>query len=217
MIVADSSSIISLAVNCLSPLLGNLGVQFAITPRVYDEIITKPSTSKRFALESMRINRLLSRGDIVVEKPSTTLGEQILDASNRIYRIKGRDLKIIHAAEAEALGVAGEDDAKALLIDERTTRLLIENPRELRNLLSHRNKSKVELNESNLKKLQGILPDVPVIRSSDVTAVAYEKGVLTRMHAVKDKTVLSAALSALKYSGCAITWDEIQEYEKAVI
>ena len=217
MIVVDSSSIISLAVNCLSPLMDRLGVEFVVTPKVYDEIVSKPSDSRRFALESMRIRRLITAGAITVRGPTTDLQSRILSAANRVYRIRGRELKIIHQAEAEALALAAEIKAEALMIDERTTRLLMEDPHELRELLSHRNKADVVLDEPSLDRLCGLLPDVPVIRSAELAAVAYEKGFLTRMHGVEDKSVLEAALAALKFSGCAITWDEIEEYQKAVI
>ncbi|MBD3388792.1 MAG: hypothetical protein GF416_06965 [Candidatus Altiarchaeales archaeon] len=217
MIVVDSSSIISMAVNCLCPVIGKLGVEFTITPKVYEEIISKPSGSKRFALESMRINQLIKSGSLVVRKCESDLGDRILSAANKIYSIKGKNLKIIHAAESEAIGLAGEMNAKALLIDERTTRLLMEDPYELRKLLSHRNKKEVNMDDQALREIKELMPDIPVIRSAEVTAVAYEKGILTRMHGVADKDVLGAALSALKFSGCAITWDEVKEYEKAVI
>lgn len=217
MIVVDSSSIISLAVNCMCSVLEQFDAGFAVTPKVYDEIVSRPSQNKRFALESMRIRRLLSSGVIVVQSPKTGLSDDILSASNRIYSIRGRDLKIIHPAESEAIGLAGEIGAKALMIDERTTRLLVEDPFELQELLSYRNKTEVKVNESWLRRLKEIMPPMPILRSAEIVAIAYEKGFLTRMHDVEDKTVLEAALSALKFSGCAITWEEIEEYQKAVI
>jgi predicted nucleic acid-binding protein len=217
MIVVDSSSIISLAVYCMCPVLESLDVGFLITPKVYEEIISKPSENKRFALESMRIRRLVASGAIVVKQPTTDLHERILEAANKIYSIRGSELKIIHHAEAEALSLADEVGAKALMIDERTMRLLIEDPRELRGLLAYRNRADVKVNEMWLRRFNEIVPKVPIIRSAEIVAVAYERGLLTRMHDVEDKSVLDAALSALKFSGCAITWEEIQEYQKAVI
>jgi predicted nucleic acid-binding protein len=217
MIVVDSSSIISLAVNCLCPLMGSLGQRFIITPKVFEEIVTKPSNNKRFALESLRIQRLISSGDIVVERSKSDISGRVLAAANKIYSIRGKNLKIIHEAECEVLALAREFGAKAILIDERITRLLIEDPGALKELLSHRNKAKVKMDEVWLKKFQEMVPDVSIIRSSEVVGIAYEKGLLTRMHNVEDKMVLDAALSALKFSGCAITWEEIADYQKAVI
>ena len=217
MIVADSSSIISLAVNCLSPVLRKLDADFVVTPRVYEEIIVRPAGSTRFALEAMRIKTLVDSGAIKLVQVRQNTGHELLKVANRVYKIRGRELKIIHPAEAEAMAYACGCRADALLIDERITRLLIEDPVSLRDLLSHRNKADVKMNEGKLKRFQAIVSDMPIIRSSEVVAVAYEKGILTRMHGVEDKKVLDAALTALKSSGCAISWDEISEYQKAVI
>jgi predicted nucleic acid-binding protein len=217
MIVVDSSSVISLAVNCLCPVLERLGTNFIITPKIYEEIVSRPSENKRFALESMRIRRLVESGTLLVQEPAGTLHEDILDAANRVYSIRGKELKIIHHGEAEAISLAAEIKARAFLVDERTMRLLIEAPYELRKLLAYRNQAEVKLNEVWLRKLKLLLPDIPLIRSAEIVAIAYERGLLTMMHGVEDKTVLEAALSALKFSGCAITWDEVAEYQKAVI
>jgi len=217
MIVVDSSSIISLAVNCLCPVMESFGAQFVVTPKVYDEIVSTPSGNRRFALEAMRIKTLLSSGVVQIQPVKTDLHERILYAANKVYSIQGKDLKIIHHAEAEALGLAGEVNAKAFLIDERTTRLLAEDPYELKELLSYRNRADVKVNEVWLKKFKDVLPNIPMIRSAEIVAIAYEKGLLTKMHEVEDKSVLEAALAALKFSGCSISWDEIHEYEKAVI
>lgn len=217
MIVVDSSSIISLAVNCMCPLLSMVGGEYAITPKVYDEIISTPSENKRFALEAMRVKQLVSSGTVKVLQPKGRLHEDILDAANRIYRIKGRELKIIHHGEAEAIALASEVKAAAIMMDERTLRLLMEDPQSLRELLAFRNKSDVYADSGWLKRLKEVMPNIPVIRSAEIVAVAYEKGYLTQLHDVKDKSVLNAALAALKFSGCAISWEEIGEYEKVVI
>ncbi len=216
MIVVDSSSIISLAVNCLTPILKLMKTDFIVTPHVYKEIISKPRESKRFAFESLRIGKLFDAGIMKVLECRTDLVDQILHEANTIYSVRGKPLKIIHRAETEALALAGEMNADALLMDERTTRLLLENPHRLKKLLSHRNKSKVSLNEEKLNHLKSILPEVPVIRSTDLIAVAYEKGFL-KPYGGDDIQVLDAALTALKLSGCSISWTELQEYKKNVM
>ncbi|MBU0762137.1 MAG: hypothetical protein KKD39_03865 [Candidatus Altiarchaeota archaeon] len=212
MIVVDSGSIISLAMNCLCPLMGMMGKQFVITPKVYQEIIEKPSEGKRFALESIRINRLISSGVINIMKPAGGLGDEIAQVANKIYELKGKPLSIIHPAESEVIAVASEIDASAVMIDERTTRLLIENPWSLRDLLAHRNKETIKVDKKQLKRLQDLMPQIPLIRSAELVAVAYEKGYLTQLYGIDDKKLLEASLTALKYSGCSITWEEIDEY-----
>ena len=217
MIVVDSGSIISLAINCLCPLLTQLDKQFVISPSVHKEIVEKPSSNKRFQLEALRMQMLLANGTVKVVNTKTDYNERFLDAANRVYRIKGKDLKIIHQAEAEVVGLAYELGAEAMLVDERTLRMLIEDPVSLRDLLSHRNKANVKLNEHNLVEFQRLSPKIPIIRSSEIVAVSYEMGLLSKMHQVSDKKVLEAALSALKFSGCSITWEEIDKYSKDVI
>jgi predicted nucleic acid-binding protein len=212
MIVVDSGSIISLAMNCLCPVLGMMGRKFIITPQVYKELIERPSEGRRFALESMRIGNLVTSGVVRITPPSTNLGCEILDAANKIYKIGGRPVRIIHEAEAEVIAVAGEVGAKAACIDERTMRLLVEDPESLRSLLERRNKQKVSVNRKWLRRIQEMLPKIPIIRSSEIVAVAYERGYLTQLYGIDDKKLLEASLSALKYSGCSISWEEIDEY-----
>lgn len=214
MIVADSSSIISLALNCMSCVFKELGVEVTITPEVYDEIITKPAKSRKYALEALRIKKLAGDGIISTVTADTALTEKLLDISNSIFEVKGKPLKIIHRGEAEAVVLVKSLNADALLIDERTTRLLIEDPTELMNFLSGRSREKIRLNKLRLNELSALIPKVPIIRSTEVAAVAYESGVLEKMLGSKGVRVLDACLSALKYSGCAVTWGEIDEYKR---
>lgn len=217
MIIVDSGSIISLAVNCLCPLMTMMGRQFIITPKVYDEIISKPSESKRFALESMRIKKLITLGGLEIAGPKTDLADKILEHANKVFQINGENIAIIHDAEAEVIGLALEMDASAMLIDERTTRLLLEDPEGLRLLLMHRNNEKVTMDKNRLRRLKKLVKNIPIIRSAEIVAIAYEKGLLGDLLEVKDKSVLEAALSAVKFSGCSIAWWEIDEYLKDVI
>ena len=63
-VVADSSAIISLAVNCMSSALVEMQVKMLVTDEIYEEIIKRPEGSKRYALESLRIKKLFSEGVI---------------------------------------------------------------------------------------------------------------------------------------------------------
>lgn len=216
MIVADSSSIISLAINCLSQVLNSLGIRVAVTKEVYDEIITYPINTKRFALESMRIKRLFSEGVVSVKDADTGITKEILDAANSIFRINNHYLRIIHKGEAEAVSLLRKIGAEALLIDERTMRLLIENPGQLREVLSYQNGQDIGINHSNLNIFRSMVPDISVIRSSEIAAIAYEKGILGEYIGSSGNDALKATLYALKFSGCAISWQEIDEYLKII-
>lgn len=212
MIVADSSSIISLAINCMSQVLNLLGVKIAVTKGVYDEVVTHPIHTKRFALESMRIKRLFSEGIVSVRDADQEITGEILERANSIFELNGRYLRIIHNGEAEAVSLSKDINAEALLIDERTMRLLIENPEQLRNVLSRQNNQNIDINHRNLELFGNIIPRFSIIRSAEIAAIAYEKGILNKDIGSDSKDVLEAALYALKFSGCSISSQEIDEY-----
>ncbi len=212
MIVADSSSMISLAINCLSPLLDALNIKITVTKGVYDEIITYTIHTKRFALESMRIKRLFSDGILSVKDADPKITDEILERANSIFMLNNHYLRIIHKGEAEAVSLLKEINANALLIDERTMRVLIENPERLRDVLSYQNNHNIGINHRNLELFKGIIPGISVIRSSEIAAIAYERGIFNNYLGSNGKDVLEAVLYALKFSGCAISWQEIEEY-----
>lgn len=212
MIVADSSSLISLALNCMSTVLGDLGVKITVTPAVYDEVVTRPAKSRKYALESLRIKKLFGEGIISTVEADNVTTDRILDLANSVFEAKGKALKIIHLGEAEALTLVKDLGADAFLIDERTTRLLVEDPTSLEVFLSGKSKASVKMNKKRFEELSSFVPKVPVLRSTEIAALAYEKGVLAEMLSASGTHVLDATLSALKYSGCSITWSEIDEY-----
>jgi predicted nucleic acid-binding protein len=211
-IVADSSSIISLALNCMSSVLEELGVKILVPDEIYNEIILRPMGSKRYALESMRIKKLFSSGVISVSNPEPLITREILNTANSVYRAKKHPLRLIHEGEAAALALLAGVDASALLIDERTTRMLIEDADGLRGVLCGQLGRRVDMDVRMLDAFRGIVSDVRIIRSSEIAAVAYEKGILGRSLGGCGKEALMAMLYALKFSGCAISWQEIEEY-----
>ncbi len=216
MIVADSSAIISLAINCMSSALGELNASIVVTPSVYNEVITQPLTTKRFALEAMRIGKLFDKKIISVKEVDRKAANEILDAVNSVFEVRGRPLNIIHRGEADAVTLARDVKADALLIDERTTRLLIEDIQEVKNTLSFRTGKKIEVNRKKFDELGRMLPQIPVIRSAEIAAIAYEKGVLDKQLEAGRGNPLDAALCALKFSGCSISWEEIEEYTRLI-
>lgn len=216
MISADSSALISLSMNCMSPVLRELGVGIVVPPGVYAEVVSKPIVSRRFALGSMRLNKLLEDKVVSVRKPDGDLTERILDGFNSSYLVNNRPLRILHRGEAEALSLTRSRDVEALLVDERTTRLLMEDPEQLRRLLSRQNNQNVRLDARRIEDTRRMIPKVTVIRSSEVAAVAYERGVLSKYLSEGEGNLLEAVLCALKFSGCSITWGEIEDYKNTV-
>ena len=91
-----------------------------------------------------------------------------------------------------------------IAMDERTTRLLIENPKSLKKLMEYRLHISVEMRKTpNFE-------DVIFLRSTELIYVAWKKGLVQ----IKDKGVLDAMLYALKYKGAAISSDEIEEIKR---
>ncbi|MFH1126395.1 MAG: hypothetical protein V1703_04670 [Candidatus Altiarchaeota archaeon] len=216
MISADSSAIISLSMSCLSLVLKELRKDVVISPGVYNEVISRPIASKRFALGSMRINKLFQDKVISIRKPDAELTRRILEGFNSAYSVRKQPIKIIHEGEAEALALTRERDVEALLIDERTTRLLMEDPQQLRKLLSRQNNQDVHLDLGIISEVRRMLPSVPIIRSAEIAAVAYEKGILSKYISEGEGNLIEAVMCALKFSGCSITWSEIEEYKNTL-
>lgn len=216
MIVADSSSLISLALNCMSCVLGELDVKVTVTPAVYDEVVTRPAKSRKYALEALRIKKLFREGVISTVEANKATCDRILELSNSVFEAKGKALKIIHLGEAEALALVKDLGADAFLIDERTTRLLVEDPTSLEGFLAGKGKSKIRMNKERFGELSSYVPKVPVLRSTEIAALAYERGILGGMLNASGKNILDATLSALKYSGCSIAWSEIDEYMRII-
>ncbi len=113
--------------------------------------------------------------------------------------------------EIEALCLIKELGAEAFAIDERTTRMLIENPLELQKILQARRRIKVGVNKENSKQLQEMFQGTVILRSVELVALAFEQGLLSQ-ELPEGKQSLEAALFAAKYSGCAVSAREINVF-----
>ncbi|MFT4303112.1 MAG: hypothetical protein ACMXYG_00985 [Candidatus Woesearchaeota archaeon] len=215
-IVFDSGPLITLALNSLLDIIPFLRKKydglFYICNAVHIEIIETPSKSKKFAFESMMIKKLI--GDNYLENFDTkiyqTEVELITSLTNSIYSIKGRNLTILNAGEIDALVLAKNINADALVVDERTTRLLLENPLRLHKILEKRFNSKVQIHKENLKEFHRHFSTLKIIRSVELALVGLEHGYFDdylKYDNVSD--LLKPLLWALKLNGCAISEREI--------
>ena len=217
-IIFDSGTLISFSMNGLLDVLKDLkGIfkgHFLITEGVKKEIIDKPLTIKRFELEALKLKQLLEEG--VIELPeSIGIGndeinrgaEEILDVANKTFFGGGKEIEIIHFGEAESLSLSkiltkkGIDNVIA--IDERTTRVLVEKPENLKKILGKKLHIKINSKNENYNFFKGY----KIIRSPELAYVAYKKGLIK----IKDPLVLDALLYAMKFKGAAISGDEIRE------
>jgi len=212
-IVCDSSSLISMGMNCFLPLLEELSskVSFVVSEGVIDEIIHRPAETKRFKLSSIRFENLLEEGIIeaVTGDPQTI--SEIVDLANNIFYAKHKPMTVVHKGEAEALAIA-LDTKGVLLIDERTLKMLLEDPLSLKNLLQKRVHRNVREEHHNMDAWRKRIKNPPLLRSSDLIAYAYSTGLLGKYFGRDSPGILEASLWSLKFSGCSITPGEIQEY-----
>ena len=217
-IIFDSSSIISLAMNGLLDELKELKKifkgEFLITKEVKQEVVDNPIKTKKYELEAIKIDSLIKEGYFILpekininEKKVSELTFKFLEIANTMFVGNGQKIKLIQDGEASCLALSKILNEKGienvLAIDERTTRILIEKPENLHELLEKKLHVKIKLKESNFN----FFKEFKVIRSTEIIYVAYKKGLIN----LKNKNLLDALLYALKFKGCAISEQEIEE------
>ncbi len=221
-LVFDSSTLINFAMNGILDILENLkkefGGKFLITKNVKYETIDRPLEIKKFELGALKIKSLLERNILELAEESE-LGEktrEILELANHTFLARyssGKQwMHIIDDGEASCVALSiilsekGVENAVA--IDERTTRMLYENPENLQELF--RKKMHTEVTSS--RDFSGF-KNVRFIRSSELVYVAWKKKLVD----LGDGRVLDALLYATKYNGNSISYEEIEEIEKLKI
>jgi len=216
--VIDSGTMISLSSTCLMNIFKTFvqhnKIELMVSSAVARESVWRPITNKRFALNAARIKHAFNDGVVNVVESTTEvkkLEDEILSIANACFSTKFGPIKIIQQGEAEALALAKINGAKALFIDERTTRSLIENPSRLKQIIEKRQHTGIEANMQKIGEFRGIFSDLKVFRSVDIIALAYEQDLFDNEldHGVLE---LEAALYAAKYAGCAVSEREINEY-----
>ena len=222
-LVFDAGPIISLTMNNLlwiiKPLKKSFNGDFFITDAIKEELVDKPLATKRFEFEALQVQHRISHGELKVVYMDGELEQkatELLNLANSCYRAKGEWIKIAHYGEMSAIALAIALNAEAAVIDERTVRQLIENPEELRKTMEKHLNNKVETNKNNLKELQSRTRNTKIIRSAELAAIAFEKGLLNKYisDGIKKRTLLDAILWGIKLNGCAITRREIEELIK---
>ena len=218
-IVFDSGTLISFAMNGLflefSKLKEIFKGRFLITKEVKREIIDVPLGIKKFELQALKLNDLVDRGVLelpesvgISSKKVSTLAESLLSKANKVFFAKKKEVKIVSPGEISCLALSKVLTDKGfkniLAVDERTIRLLCENPEKLRELLERKLHSKVEMKEKNLESFRGF----SFIRSTELAVIAYENNFILLKN---NDLLLDALLWALKSTGCAISSEEIEE------
>ena len=221
-IVFDSGPIISITMN---HILGTLKLiknyypgKFIITESVKNELVDRPLNIKNFMFEALQTLRCINQGVIEVAHDDKIhkLGLRLETLANNIFKARGSWIRIVHIAEMETVAAALLYNSEAIVIDERTTRLMIEKPQELHKILEHKLHTKIFINHKNLNEFLKLAKGIKVIRSIELILIAYEKGLFDKY--IPDmpnpkKLLLDAMLWGIKLDGCSVSRKEI---EKAV-
>lgn len=224
-LVFDTGPLISLTLNnllwVLDPLKGRFLGDFFVPPSVKTELVDKPLQSKKYKLEALQILPFFNREAIkIYDNPKLDAKtKELLNLVDNTFRAKGRYIQLVHYPDMQVIAAALLLNANAVVIDEYTTRLMVENPRRICRRMERKLHTKFTINEKNLVKLSEITKSIKVLRSVELIAIAYEHGLLDRYlfegekRFVKQpkKALLEGALWGLKLNGCSISEDEIMD------
>lgn len=220
-LVFDSSTIITLVTNnllwILKPLKEKFNGEFFITEEVKKELVDVPLKTKRFKFEAITILDFLTEGKIKLAKEDISKRtDKLLFLANHIFKAKDNWIRIVHRGEVEALALASHLEADAFVVDERTLRLLIENPKRLAKLLNKKLHTRIDYDLRNLRDFQKEIGKMNVLRSVDLMVLAYETGLLDKYINKEElrKSLLEGVLWGVKLKGCSVSVKEINEIIK---
>ncbi len=220
-IIFDSGGLISFSMNGITDIIKRLKEifkgKFLITSEIKKEIIDVPMKIKKFELEALKLKQLLNEG--VLEMPSslgikdseiTNQGNKILKIANSTFQGTKRAIHLLDMGETSCLALSRiliqKKIKNVIVVDERTTRMLVEKPENLKRILEKKIQTKISIKQDNLKFFRGF----KIIRSAELVYVAYKKDLIK----LKGPMVLDALLYAVKFKGAAISRDEIEEIKR---
>lgn len=219
-IVFDTGPIISLTTNNLLWLLEPLKVQFNgsffITPYVKYELCEKPLATKKYKFEALQVLQIIEDDilQIVENKTISEMSTILYNLANNIFQANNHSISIVHTGEMEGLALAHHLNSEAFIIDERTTRMLIEEPKKLAFILRHKLHTAISVNQKNLKTFLNYTQNIRLLRSMEIVVIAYELKLLDKYLVnipSSRKTLLDGLLWGIKLNGCAISEREINE------
>ncbi len=211
-VVFDSGPLISLTMNSLlwllEPLKRDFRGEFLMPEAVKMELVDEPLQTKKFKFEALQIQELISKGTLKVLEDKDTKNEtlSLLGIANSCFSAKGQNLTLVHYGEVASVVAAMHRGSSALVMDERVTRELVEHPQHLAGIMEKKLQTRVNVDSSGLAELRRRTGGIRIIRSTELAAVAFEKGLLDRYASQPEqrKTVLESVLWGLKLDGCAI-------------
>lgn len=215
----DTGPIITLVMSRLVWILPELkkkyGGKFYITPSVKRELITRPMDIKRFQFEALQALKLIKDGVLEVydDVPQKEV-ERLHALANNSFKISNKNMEVVQSGEIESVVCALQAGAEAMVMDERTLRLFIENSAEMKALLERRFQKPITVDKEKIKQFSKEFAGVKIIRSIELIGVAYKMGLLdSYVPGQKNgrETLVEAVLWAAKYNGSAVTEHEVEE------
>jgi hypothetical protein len=219
----DTGPLISITMNhllwVLKPLKKQFNGNFFITESVKKELVDKPLKTKRFKLEAIQSLQQIESKIIEIKLVNGIYEKtkELLTLANKCFKCEGNYITIVQYGEIETLAAALLLNADAIVVDEKTTRLLIEDPKKLENNLSHRIHRKITIDDEHLLAFSKEVEGVKLIRSTELVTVAFDLGLLDNYLPNipnSKKELLDALLWGLKLEGCAISEKEIRLISK---
>lgn len=221
----DTGPIITLVMSRLIGILPELkkkyGGKFYITPSVKRELITRPMDIKRFEFEALQALKLIKDGvlEVYEDVPQKEV-ERLHAIANSSFKIEGKNMEIIQSGEIESVVCALKAGAEAMVMDERTLRLFIENNKEMKALLERRFNKPVSVDAEKMKKFSKELSGIKIIRSIELVGVAYKMGLLDAYIPEQKngrEVLVEAALWNAKFNGAAVTEHEVEEIKEYLL
>ncbi len=216
-LILDSGALINFTTNGLLEVFRELSEkfqgEFLITDTVKYETIEHPINIKRFEWGAIRIEHLLEdeiirlaiEEELVTAKELTSKTSEVMNMANNALIIENKPLHLIERGESESMALSllltEKGIPNAVVIDERTARMICENPENLKKLMEEKLEATIKLKPENLQ----MFSKIKIIRSAELAYIAAEKGLING-----DNRALEAVLYALKFNGCSISEKEIQ-------
>ncbi|MEM1535181.1 MAG: hypothetical protein QW199_00635 [Candidatus Pacearchaeota archaeon] len=213
-LIFDASSIITLNMIGMLELLKELKIgfdgKFLITRDVYNECVNVPIEIKKYELRALMIKKFVEERiiEVINDKELDKRTDQILNEINSIFHVNNEKIKIIHRGEASCIALYELLNLKdkALVIDERTARMILENPESLAKLIEGKVHRKIYINQKIASQFKN--KNFKIIRSSEILIIGFEK----RKTGFEDnKEGLDALIYGAKAYGCSISEEEIAQ------
>lgn len=219
-LVFDTGPVISLTTNNLLWILSKLKQkfkgEFVIAPSVRYELTEKPLETKKFKFEALQVEKIIEEEvlKIIEDEDAANTAQMLLQLANTSFYAQGNPIAIVQHGEMESIALALQLNADAIVVDERITRTLAENPLAVKSLLEKRLHTKITFDKNKAFKFQELTRHLKIIRSIELATIAYELRILDDFIVNIPRArqeLLESVLWGVKLNGCSVSEEEIKE------